>query len=276
MKSRKYVFTHNNYAPEDEQRIRDIPCRYLCYGKEVAPTTRTPHLQGYIVFDNPRAVAGVRRSFVGSHVEPARGTSEQCRTYCAKDGDFYECGSMPNDSADAGSRESARWDVALAAAKEGKLEEIPADILIRHYSAVLRIGTDFGKAPGMLDGTCGVWIYGVAGCGKTRAVFDTYPEAYPKGLNKWWCGYRDESVVLLDDIDTASESWLGRFLKIWADRYPFIGESKGGSRKIRPKKLFVTSQFSIEDIFRDQETREALNRRFIVIKKEINQDIIIY
>lgn len=121
----------------------------------------------------------------------------------------------------------------------------------------------------------GLWIYGAAGVGKTKAVADQYPAAYRKPLSKWWDGYRGQETIVLDDVDPGSAEWLRRFLKIWGDRYSFGAESKGGSTVIRPLKFIVTSQYSIEEMYTDEPTREALNRRYIVIEKTLGQNIIL-
>lgn len=125
-----------------------------------------------------------------------------------------------------------------------------------------------------LAGPCGVWITGLAGSGKTRAVLDQFPEAYPKPRSSWWDGYQGEEIVYVDDVDKYDVR-LGGPLKLWADAYPFIAENKGGSKKIRPKRLVVTSQYRIEEIWTDEETRAALLRRFVVIEKFLGQNIII-
>lgn len=125
-----------------------------------------------------------------------------------------------------------------------------------------------------LERVCGIWIFGLSGSGKTRSALAQYPEAYIKPRNQWWDGYQSEPVVLIDDIDKFDVA-LGGKLKHWSDFAPFIGEMKGASRRIRPSKVIITSQYRIEDIWQDEETRDALKRRFKVIEKLYGQDIII-
>lgn len=281
--ARNWCFTWNNY-PDNYRTVLDgITCRYICAGEELAPETGTPHLQGFITFENRgKRLGGVRTLLPDCHLTIATGSPKQNRSYCSKTREcdaepnriFYERGSIPLDAADKGELEKCRYENAWANAKFGKLEDIDADIRIRCYSALRRIERDYMPAMERLDGPCGIWIHGVAGCGKTRTVMDAYPEVYPKPRNIWWDGYQNEEVVLLDDVDIY-DIRLGGLLKHWADAYPFIGEAKGTSRKIRPRKLFVTSQYRIEDIWQDQPTREALGRRFHVIEKIRGQGIII-
>jgi len=175
-------------------------------------------------------------------------------------------------ASEKGAMEQARYQDAWDLAKAGDIESIDADIRVRLYSSIRRIEKDYMPDVARLDAPCGTWIYGVSGAGKSRAVLDAYPQLYPKPRNNWWDGYQREDVVLLDDVDKFDVA-LGGKLKHWADCYPFIGENKGGSLKIRPKKFFVTSQYTIEQIWGDQETREALNRRFTSMEKRTGEHL---
>lgn len=98
-RSRAWCFTINNYTPETVAALNSIPMNlskdYMCFQKEVAPTTGTRHIQGYIRWGNPRFfqyVSGV----IPGHVQIARGSAEQNKAYCSKEGgeDFTERGTM--------------------------------------------------------------------------------------------------------------------------------------------------------------------------------------
>jgi len=275
-RGRAWCFTANNYGDHGTIAILDeVECRYLCYGKEVCPTTGTPHLQGYVYYENARSKNAVVRQLPHCHVSAAKGDSLQNRNYCAKDGDFVEFGERPLTPRERGQLEATRWDDVWTAAQSGDILAIPSDIRIRCYSTLRRIERDYMPQVASLDAPCGTWIHGPSGCGKTLAVVSQFPGCYPKMLNKWWDGYQGEEIVYLDDVDPTCNSWLGRNLKIWSDCYAFIAENKGGSSKIRPKRFIVTSQYTIEQCFTDEETRAALSRRFRVIEKEAGQDIMI-
>lgn len=125
-----------------------------------------------------------------------------------------------------------------------------------------------------LADVCGIWIFGESGAGKTRTVLAKYPDAYIKPRNNWWDGYQEEEVVVVDDVDKFDVA-LGGKLKHWGDFAPFIAEIKGGSRKIRPRLVIVTSQYTIGDIWKDRETQDALARRFRLVEKRVGVNLAI-
>lgn len=110
----------------------------------------------------------------------------------------------------------------------------------------------------MVDSTKpkGTWVYGLPGVGKSHFVRHkfltdesfTSEDVFLKSQNKWWCGYRGEPVVLLDDLDEGG-SCLSHLLKIWADQYGFKGEAKFGSVVCKFRHFVVTSNFLPRDLF---------------------------
>lgn len=161
------------------------------------------------------------------------------------------------------------WESQWQLAKSGNLEEIEADVKIKYYSTLKKIAFDHSVPPEPLDAVCGVWIWGPPGVGKSHSAREWYGKVFNKNLNKWWDGYKGEDAVLLDDVSVEHKTWIGYFLKIWADKYPFQAEVKGGTLNIRPKKLIVTSNYPIDHLWGDQfALLEAIQRRFYVIKIE--------
>lgn len=96
-KQGKYcVFTLNNYSEDDVKRLsgplEDVD--YICFQKEVAPKTKTPHLQGYVQFVKKKSLSSAKK-ILGSniiHIEKRGGTAKQARDYCKKPGgvDFFQ------------------------------------------------------------------------------------------------------------------------------------------------------------------------------------------
>ena len=271
-KARRWCFTINNYKGVPASLPGNM--RYLCFGKEVGQEKGTPHLQGFVEFKN--LVARPSKYFEdygNGHFEKTRGSVEENVEYCSKEGSFTEFGRRPQDrnqqghhGAKGGGMEIARWEAALQAAKEGKLDDIPADIYTRYYNTYQKIAARHQKPPEELDNLDNLWIVGPHGCGKSTWAHRTFPGCFKKGFNKWWDGYREEEeghkVVLLDDLHF---KWAEKeMLKNWADKFPFIAEVKGGSMTIRPDRIIITSNYHPTECFGEKDQGPIL-RRFKVV-----------
>lgn len=245
---------------------------YAVYGKEIAPSTGTPHIQGYVEFPTLKSSKQIHEYFPTCHAEYAKGSGPQNRDYCIKDGDFQEYGVMGNDrQREAGSKRghevSEDWDAARKAAEEGRFEDIPSKLYCRYVRNFQFIHGEHQKKlvkdlEGVEDGQWAIWLYGPTGTGKSRWVKEHYPGAYYKNINKWWDGYQGEDCVCIEDVDPSSCEHQARNFKIWSDRYSFPAEVKGGVTMVRPKMIVVTSNYSLDDCFKDYEDNVALHRRF--------------
>lgn len=265
-KHRSYAFVVNNYTVDDSERLTMLSkdCKYLIVGEEGAE--RTPHYQGYVQFANPRSEAAIRARYLPrAKLMVAKGSAAQNQAYCSKEGAFWEFGELPAEGgAIGGTMERQRWEDARQACKSGNLDAVPADIFMRCYRTCKEIKRDYMAKPADLPpGLKHAWFVGPPGTGKSRQARATYPGAYFKPSNKWWDGYQNEDFVILDDLEKDA-LWAGHFLKIWADMYSFIAETKGGGLHIRPKKIIVTSNYTIEDIFSCPIMAAAIHRRFHV------------
>lgn len=263
---KNWVFTLNNYTEEETSSINDLPTkekvvRFVAYGFEIAPTTGTPHLQGFICFHTSIRFTQVRKLLGGrASIAVMRGKLAHNVDYCSKSGKLLKFGDEPSDPVRS---EKDRWQRNLMLAREGNIEETDPDIQIRYYNTLKKIKFDNRLLPSNIEGLFeNEWIWGPPGSGKSKRARDENPILYVKSLNKWWDNYADEEVVLIDDFQPGFH--MEYYIKIWADRYAFRAECKGGSNMIRFRKLIVTSNYSIEDCFHGVDC-DAVKRRFTEI-----------
>lgn len=240
---------------------------YFFAGEEKCPSTGSPHLQGYARFEKKKRLPALKKIDDGIHWEIARGDWEQNYEYCTKvDKDPWVFGELPT-FAHNGDREKNRWERAYTAAIAGEFDDIPKDILLRTYNGIKAVYRDHQKAPPSLLEYNNEWIFGASGSGKSTKARAENVGAYPKEANKWWCGYQGEDCVLIEDIDPDVAKYLARYIKVWCDKFPFVGEVKAGSSLIRPKKIVFTSQYTIEECFNPRDAA-AIRRRCKVRKFE--------
>lgn len=118
-KFRGFCYTLNNYTESDIETLRALECRYHVFGKEVGEKL-TPHLQGFIYFDNPRSFGNKLKTMLKWHIEPMRGTPQQASEYCKKsDPQPFEKGELPH------SETVNKWDSIKTRILEGcSLEEL--------------------------------------------------------------------------------------------------------------------------------------------------------
>lgn len=264
-RARDYCFTLNNYTQEQYNEVLLWDCKYLVVGREIGES-RTPHLQGYVSFENSKTLTALKKLGSTIHWEKRRGTPTEASDYCKKDDvAFYEKGVMPLSSAQKGEAEKARWDAAFDSVASGNLDSVPKDILCNHLKsieyAVNRVRVSKRKLETLEGEMEHEWYVGETGSGKSRQARLENPGAYIKDPQSiWWNDYEGQEVVIIDDFDKFQVK-QGGDMKRWLDRYPFQAQVKGGQMLIRPRKLIVTSQYKPCEIWDDERTVDAVMRR---------------
>ena len=90
-RARGWCFTINNFSEEEKNQISELIGSNLvkCGIAETEHTGEgegTPHIQGYIYFDNQQTFHRIRILLGGrAHIEPAKGSPQQNFDYCSKE-----------------------------------------------------------------------------------------------------------------------------------------------------------------------------------------------
>jgi len=282
-RSRHWVFTLANYTEEHRTVISTTTANasvYVCYQPEIAPTTGTPHLQGFVSFANPRQLNGVKRLFAPAapHLEPARGTVAQAVEYCQKEETrdpnagfgFVEFGTVPT-----GPGQGSRTDLDAIGTRlrEGEslisiAEQFPGDFIrygrgFAEYQVMFQPRRDFK--------TTVRWFYGSTGTGKSHAArAEAGLDAYWKNMDssKWWDSFTGVENVVLDDYrcNFCTFSFMLRLF----DEYPLQLEMKGakGGVQFASKLIIVTAPQRPEKMWASRSTEDMnqLLRRITEIR----------
>lgn len=285
----RWTFTVNNYDDNACDALKtlfnDIECAYWIIGKEIAPTTGTKHLQGYFRTQTRVYRNTLTSRFHFSYLVLANGSEWDNRKYCSKDGDYEEsnirnCKGKPAGvSADERCREMIK---DISELSETEFEAKWPREAFYHATKIKQWRLNHSAQKPAWDGDLrqkNIWLWGDPGVGKSR-----WAEAqvgitlvYKKPWNKWWDGFLPggHRCVIIEDVPRDAAA-LTYHMKIWADRYPYTGEIKGGSIQINPGDFFliVTSNYSIEECLPGAEIDvEAMKRRFQEVHVTSREDI---
>lgn len=296
VRSRPWCFTINN--PTDDEKV--IPndefitnnnIRYLYYSLEEGEE-QTPHFQGYVYFNNPRTMAGIKRIsfFARSHLEPSRGSVESNVRYISKapiEGP-YEFGTRPE-------QQGKRNDLILfkEAVMSGTIISYDMCLLefpllcarypryvkellgLRNKTRSRALYTEY--VSGEMDKKVEI-RYGPPGSGKTSHVYrkydidDIYKLNLGDGSSKslWFDDYNGEAVLLIDDFyGNVRYNYLLRLLDI----YPLRCQSKGSFVHVNFSRIYITSNSHPEEWYPNVEDTRALFRRITKIKEVTGDSI---
>lgn len=272
MASQGWVFTINNYTPEEVELVRNLKCQGMKAEFEVCPTTGTPHIQGAVYFKakEQKRQAGMKKIFPRAHLEIMMGSwSDQ--NYCLKDGSVIR-----NDG--TGPSQGARNDLLRCkrrideGASELELHEEEFGTMSKHSKFLMRYrDLKRRKKEYRTWMTEGIWYHGTTGVGKSHKVFEDYD---PKTTfifecedNGWWDGYDGEPYVIINEF--RGQIPYAQLLDL-VDKWP----KKVKRRCMEPtpflaKRVVVTSSLPPDLVYCRQLEKDSiaqLLRRFKVIE----------
>lgn len=258
-RARNYIFVINNYGETDIATIHEIAAdaKYCIYGKEIAPSTGTPHLQGYIMFNNARYFNSVIKMFEPNHVEIAKGSPWDNFVYCSKENNFTEIGERPKGQGKRIDIEKIKEDLDNGA----NLSEVVKNC--NNYQQLRFAETYSTYIPNKRDTKPEImWIFGPTGVGKTHIAYELLgnDDTWISGGNlRWFDGYNGQKNVIIDDFrkDFCTYHYCLRLF----DKYPMRVEVKGGSRPWVPNKIVITCPYNPEDLYDNREDVNQLLRR---------------
>lgn len=274
------TFKTENYEEWKHVDIKKHKIKYLVYQQEICPETKKPHIQGYVEFVNQRTtMKTIKKIFNDNtlHIEVRRGTQTEARDYCMKaesqDKDPIELGKFVTSG--------RRTDIEqmYQSLKEGKspteIMDLYPSMYVKYHKAIDRCYNNLHqKEEGKYKDIQVNVLYGVAGSGKTRHVYDTegtenvYRLTKSNSNNIWFDGYQNQKVLLIDDY----YGWIkyGKLLEL-LDGYCQQLENKGGYTYSKWDKIYITSNVHPSKWYKKGLT-EALARRINYIDQYVIKD----
>ena len=265
-KHRAWCFTIANYTSSDWFAVRHVftKVKYGVCGEEICPKTKTPHLQGYAHFHNALSMKAVSKMLTRANLRVADGDDTHNQIYCSKDNtNVLEVGEV---SVGQGSRTDIKQVAQLIKNGEVSITDVMFDfpeIYVKYSRALEKMFLATMKSR---DNPPEVhWLWGLAGTGKSRFVWDTYGKenVFTKDGTMWWDGYNQDKVILIDDFDNMIPY---RTLLRILDRYPYQGQVKGAYVQINSPLIYITAEHPPTYFWNDNELAQVQRRLTSVLE----------
>lgn len=275
--AKSWCYTLNNYSEEDVNFFKALECKRHRGGKEVAPNTGTPHLQGTITFAKATRLSALKKLNSRVHWEVCRAV-EASLNYCAKGELFVDVNrgeqGKRNDLADA-----------VGVLKDGGLGMVAAlhpTQFVKYHKGLSALQNQWCAPPTVApvmeyrtDFPTEVLVFwGPSGSGKSRRCREIDPLLYnvPEPVNGciWFDGYNGEATILLDDF----YGWIKyHTLLQYLDRYPLQVPVKGSFVRRNWTKVLITSNKPPAEWYKRDEC-DALMRRITCVEElSLNSDV---
>ena len=272
-RSRSWCFTLNNPVEKNKDDVIKLgeEAIYIVVGLELAPTTGTPHYQGYVYLKSARTLKSLIKKLPGAHHEECKGSAAQNDVYCRKGGVIvHTAGVLP--------KQGKRTDI----------DQVKEDVLAGGNLRSIYLTTKNFQTIRIAEGMLKffekprswkpeiIWFHGATGCGKTFAAHEWLKQGLVADGEededsiymcmescRWMEGYDAHANVLIDELreEFCTFAHLLRLL----DEYECRVECKGGSRQFLARRIAITSCYAPKDLYTTDENVEQLENRLTEI-----------
>lgn len=245
---RNAILTINNFTEEDVTTLNTSDKILFATWQFEKGASGTPHIQGYVEFATRIRLAGVKKLFPRAHIEARKGTQEEAIAYCNKadtrtDGPWTR--GNPKQQGQRNDLEQVAADLASGHSVKEIAQNHPGAYLKYHAGIKSMWGLQFVERT---TKPTVHWLYGPTGAGKTLWALQQEGTLYPKIMaSKWWDGYHQQDIVLLDDIRRSHFPF--DFLLRLLDWCPIKVEYKGGVMDFNSKVIIITCPLHPEKLF---------------------------
>ncbi len=244
--SRFWCFTHNNPTDDEKEDLfQDYENKldYAVWQLELAPTTGTPHIQGYVILKGHAKPNNYMQRMITCRWRIARGNTDSNYTYCTKPGATagpWEYGDKPTGG------QGKRNDL-LAVQKKIDNHVPMKDIAQEHFSSFVRYNRGFNLYANIISEprnfkTQVFVLIGPTGCGKSWWAENNTKNGWPMFSGQWFDGYNGYDDIIINDF-TGGMPY--RQLLQLTDCTRWTLENKGGTVNIRPRRVVFTSNLRL-------------------------------
>ena len=250
-RARRFAFTLNNYTEQDCERICEIKCDYLVVGKETAPTTGTPHLQGYIEFKDAKTKSAVIKIIhPKAYVAPAIAGATMNTKYCKEDGNLLI---EKGEAKTQGARTDLKKITQSIIDGETTVDDIALDKpdIYHQYARTLSKVEDLRmRKQYRTEMTQGIWYWGATGVGKSHKAYEGFtPETHYnwKYDNGWQDGYVQQETVIINEFRgqvsysellTLIDKWPTELRRRNREPMPFISKTVIITSALPPAEVY--------------------------------------
>lgn len=261
---RGFTFTLNNYTQTNVDTLDKIfekEAKYGVYGREIAPTTGTPHLQGYVYWKNAKTLSATIKTIgQGAHCEVAKGSPKDNQAYCTKEGLYKEYGELPEQG------KRCDLDAIKNDIMNGKKVDdicIESPMVYHQYGRTLNKIEDIylRKQYRKWTTTC-EWIWGSTGTGKSHYAFKDYnPDTHYLWKLRdhgWQDGYTGQEIVIINDF--RGEIAYNDLLDLLDKYYTTVNRRGREPAPFLAKHVIITSSLRPELVYNRRNAEDSLEQ----------------